>query len=156
VEKLIITATITSLVTVRSLEPYLPLPPKQITDSAIAAAEAVARIVHIHVRRPEDGYPFSDPKHFRDIITRIKEKSDGVIWITKSGRALMSVTEPTTSVALFKPEVFSFKTGPVDFALHTGLYSVKEFKYPWENECLKKVRISCSRTHSKIINTFAR
>jgi uncharacterized protein (DUF849 family) len=39
VEKLIITAAITGASTIPSLNPYLPIPPKQIADSAIEAAE---------------------------------------------------------------------------------------------------------------------
>ena len=41
-EKLIITAAITGASTIPSLNPYFPIPPKQIADSAIEAAETGA------------------------------------------------------------------------------------------------------------------
>jgi len=47
VEKLIITAAITGVSTVPSLSPYLPIPPKQIADSAIEAAEAGAAEINL-------------------------------------------------------------------------------------------------------------
>ena len=139
-EKLIITAAITGAATVPSLTPYLPLTPREVADSAIQAAQAGAGIVHIHARRPEDGYPSSDPDHFREIITRIKEKSDVVICITTGGSVLMTIEERAASVPLFKPEMCSFNMGSINFALHTALKSIKEFKYPWEKEYLEMSR----------------
>jgi uncharacterized protein (DUF849 family) len=47
VEKLIITATITGASTISSLNPYLPIPPKQIADSAIEAAEVGAAEINL-------------------------------------------------------------------------------------------------------------
>ena len=46
-EKLIITAAITGASTIPSLSPYLPIPPKQIADSAIEAAEAGAAEINL-------------------------------------------------------------------------------------------------------------
>ncbi|MCX5872692.1 MAG: 3-keto-5-aminohexanoate cleavage protein [Deltaproteobacteria bacterium] len=136
-EKLIITAAITGAATVPSLTPYLPLTPKQIADSAIEAAKAGAAIVHIHARRPEDGFPSSDPEHFREILTRIKEKTDVVICITTGGSVLMTVEERAATVPLFKPEMCSFNMGSINFALHTAVKAIKEFKYPWEKQYLE-------------------
>ncbi len=136
-EKLIITAAISGAATIPSLTQYLPITPQEIADSAIQAAEAGAAIVHIHARRPEDGYPSSDPEHFREILTRIKEKSDVVICITTGGSVLMTVQERAAVVPLFKPEMCSFNMGSINFALHTALGSVKEFKYPWEKQYLE-------------------
>jgi len=88
-DKLMITAAINGAATVPSLTPYLPLTPQDIAASAIEAAEAGAAIVHIHARRPEDGYPSSDPEHFREILTQIKEKSNVIICITTGGSVLI-------------------------------------------------------------------
>ena len=46
-EKLIITAAITGASTIPSLSPYLPIPPKQIADLAIEAAEAGAAEINL-------------------------------------------------------------------------------------------------------------
>ncbi|MBW1660297.1 MAG: 3-keto-5-aminohexanoate cleavage protein [Deltaproteobacteria bacterium] len=137
-EKLILTAAITGAATVPSQTPYLPLTPQQIADSAIEAAEAGAAIVHIHARRPEDGMPSSDPEHFREIVTRIKEHSDVVICLTTGGSILMTVEERARVVPLFSPEMCSFNLGSINFALHTSIPRIKEFKYEWEKPYLEK------------------
>jgi uncharacterized protein (DUF849 family) len=136
-EKLIITAAITGAATIPSLSPYLPITPEQVADSAIEASKAGASIVHIHARRPEDGYPSSDPEHFKAILTRIKEKSDVVVCITTGGSVLMTVEERAATVPIFKPEMCSFNMGSMNFALHTALRSIKEFKYSWEKDYLE-------------------
>lgn len=135
--KLIITAAISGAATIPSLSPYLPLTPKEIADSAIEAAKAGAAIAHIHARRPEDGFPSSNPDHFREILTRIKDNSDVVICITTGGSAMMTVEERAAVVPLFKPEMCSFNMGSINFALHTSLKYLKEFKYPWEKPYLE-------------------
>ncbi|MDQ7785814.1 MAG: 3-keto-5-aminohexanoate cleavage protein [Desulfomonilaceae bacterium] len=136
-DKLIITAAITGAATVPSLSPYLPLTPREVADSAIEAAEAGAAIVHVHARRPEDGFPSANPEHFREILTRIKEKSDVVVCITTGGSVTMTVEERASVVPNFKPEMCSFNMGSINFALHTALDSIKEFKYPWEKQYLE-------------------
>lgn len=136
-EKLILTAAITGSATVPSQTPYLPLTPQQIADAAIEAAEAGAAIAHIHARRPEDGMPSSDPEHYRQIITRIKEKSDVVICITTGGSVLMTVEERARVVPLFSPEMCSFNLGSINFALHPVIERIKEFKYDWEKPYLE-------------------
>jgi len=136
-DKLIITAAITGAATIPSLTPHLPITPKQVADSAIKAAEAGAAIVHIHARRPEDGYPSSDPEHFREILTLIKEKSDVVVCITTGGSVLMTIEERAGTIPIFKPEMCSFNLGSINFALHTAIPYIKEFKYPWEKGYLE-------------------
>ncbi len=136
-DKLIITAAITGAATIPSLSPYLPLTPQQIADSAIEAARAGAAIVHIHARRPEDGFPSSDPAHFREILTKIKAESDVVICVTTGGSAMMTVEERAAVVPTFQPEMCSFNMGSINFALHSALKYLKEFKYPWEKAYLE-------------------
>lgn len=135
--KLIITAAITGAATIPSLTPYLPLTPQQIADSAVEAAEAGAAIVHIHARRPEDGFPSSDPEHFREVITQVKQRSDVVICITTGGSVLMTIEERASAIPRFKPEMCSFNMGSINFALHPALKYIKEYKYPWEKQYLE-------------------
>ncbi|MFH0823634.1 MAG: 3-keto-5-aminohexanoate cleavage protein [Pseudomonadota bacterium] len=136
-EPLIITAAITGAATVPSLSPYLPLTPEQIAASAVEASQAGAAIVHIHARRPEDGFPSSSHELFQEIITRIKSASDVVICLTTGGSVLMSIEERAAVVPRFKPEMCSFNMGSINFALHTALKYLDEFKYPWEKQYLE-------------------
>ena len=52
--KALITAAITGAIHVPTQTEYLPITPDQIADEAIAACQAGAAVVHIHVRDPKD------------------------------------------------------------------------------------------------------
>ena len=62
-----ITCAVTGSGSSQDRSPHVPRSPKQIADSAIAAAKAGAAIVHCHVRDPETGVPSRDPKMFREV-----------------------------------------------------------------------------------------
>ena len=59
--------------------PNVPRSPKQIADSAIAAAKAGAAIVHCHVRDPETGAPARDPKLYKELTERIRDSSTDMV-----------------------------------------------------------------------------
>ena len=50
-----ITCAVTGSGSTQDRSPHVPRSPKQIADSAIAAAKAGAAVVHCHVRDPETG-----------------------------------------------------------------------------------------------------
>lgn len=65
--------------------PDYPITPKQIADSSLAARQAGASIVHIHVRDPETGMRSGDPALFREVVERIRGAgSDVLINLTTS------------------------------------------------------------------------
>lgn len=57
----------------------VPRSPKQIADSAIAAAKAGAAIVHCHVRDPETGVPARDPKLYKELTERIRDSATDLV-----------------------------------------------------------------------------
>ena len=138
-EKLIITCAPTGSLTIPTQTPYLPITPEQIADEAVRAAEAGAAIVHIHARDPKDGKPISDLETFRDIITRIKERSNVAIGLTTGGAGGMTPEERIKVVPTFKPELASFNMGPVSFSMRqiTKRYKDEDYKYPWEKDYLQ-------------------
>ena len=68
-----ITCAVTGSGATQDRSPHVPRSPKQIADSAIAAAKAGAAVVHCHVRDPETGVPSRDPKMFREVTDRIRD-----------------------------------------------------------------------------------
>ena len=137
-EKLIITCAVTGSLTAPTQTPYLPITPEQIADEAVTASEAGAVMVHIHARDPKDGKPTSDLEVFRDIITRIKQRSNVVIGLTTGGGAGMTPEERIKVVPEFKPELASFNMGPICFSLRPIIrrYRDEDYKYPWEKNYL--------------------
>jgi len=74
-----ITCAITGSGSTQDLSPNVPRSPKQIADSAIAAAKAGAAVVHCHVRDPKTGVPSRDPRLYRELTDRIRDSKTDVI-----------------------------------------------------------------------------
>src|SRR3546814_7477835 len=58
--KVIISCAITGSIHTPSMSPHLPVPPAEIAESALGAAEPGAAIVHLHARTPADDRPHPD------------------------------------------------------------------------------------------------
>ncbi len=74
-----ITCAITGSGNTQNRSSEVPRSPKQIADSAIAAAKAGAAIVHCHVRDPETGVVARDPKLYREVTDRVRDSDTDVI-----------------------------------------------------------------------------
>lgn len=135
-EKLIITTALTGNVTLPTQTPYLPLTPEQIADEAARAADAGAASVHIHARDPETAKPSTAPEVYREIATRIKEKSNVIVCITTGGTADMTAEQRIRVVPALKPELATFNMGSMNFSIHpiAERYKDEDYKYPWEKE----------------------
>ena len=138
--KVIITCAITGAIHTPTMSPHLPITPDQITNDAIAAAEAGAAILHLHARNPETGQPDQTPEGFASFLPRIKQSTNSVINITTGGSPYMTVEERVKPAAIFRPEVASLNMGSMNFGLYTMLARYKEFKFEWEREHLESSR----------------
>lgn len=74
-----ITCAITGSGSTQNRSDKVPRSPKQIADSAIAAAKAGAAVVHCHVRDPQTGAPSRDPKLYRELTERIRDADTDVV-----------------------------------------------------------------------------
>lgn len=137
-DKLIISAAITGAAVLPVQTPYLPITPGEIADEAVRSAEAGAAIVHIHARDPRNGKPTADIEVFREIVTRIKERSDIIICISTGLGRDNPASERIKPVAVFKPELASYDIGSVTGTGERLLKAYEEtgFKYDWEEQAL--------------------
>ncbi|MDQ2067343.1 3-keto-5-aminohexanoate cleavage protein [Xinfangfangia sp. CPCC 101601] len=74
-----ITAAITGSGGTQDRSPHVPRSPKQIAESAIAAAKAGAAVVHCHVRDPETGKPSRRLDYYREVTERIRDSDTDVV-----------------------------------------------------------------------------
>ena len=74
-----ITCAVTGSGGTQDRSPHVPRSPKEIADSAIAAAKAGAAVVHCHVRDPETGTPSRDLKYYREVTDRIRDADVDVV-----------------------------------------------------------------------------
>lgn len=85
-KKVIISCALTGAGDTASKSPHVPVTPKEIADSAIAAAKAGATIAHIHVRDPKTGKLSHDVRLFEEVVERIREsETDVIINLTSGG-----------------------------------------------------------------------
>jgi uncharacterized protein (DUF849 family) len=77
--EVMITCAVTGDDTKVTKSPHCAVTPQQIADSAIAAAEAGAAIVHIHVREPETGAFSMATRHYREVVKRIRASKVDVL-----------------------------------------------------------------------------
>lgn len=147
--KVIITCAVTGAIHTPSMSPHLPVTPEEIIESAIAAAEAGASILHLHARDPETGKPTQDPAVFEKFLPQIKEATGAVINLTTGGSPHMTVEERMRPAIEFKPELASLNMGSINFGLFPMLQRFKTFEHEWEREHLEK-------SHDLVFkNTFA-
>jgi uncharacterized protein (DUF849 family) len=113
----------------------VPRSPKQIADSAIAAAKAGAAVVHCHVRDPETGAPSRDLGYYREVTDRIRNSEvDMVLNLTAgmggdmvfggvesplptvAGTDMVGASERVAHVAECLPEICTLDCGTMNFA----------------------------------------
>ncbi|MBO9453457.1 3-keto-5-aminohexanoate cleavage protein [Tropicibacter sp. R16_0] len=131
-----ITCAVTGSGGTQDRSPHVPRSPKQIADSAIAAAKAGAAVVHCHVRDPETGAPSRDMGMFREVTDRIRDAEvDMVLNLTagmggdmvfggienplplaEAGTDLVGASERVAHVAECLPEICTLDCGTMNFA----------------------------------------
>jgi uncharacterized protein (DUF849 family) len=77
--KIAITCALTGAGDTVAKSPHVPVTPQQIAADAIAAANAGAAIVHIHVRDPETGAGAREPALFREAVSIIRDSGTDVV-----------------------------------------------------------------------------
>ncbi|MBW4973848.1 3-keto-5-aminohexanoate cleavage enzyme [Roseovarius sp. EC-HK134] len=131
-----ITCAVTGSGATQDKSPHVPRSPKDIAESAIAAAKAGAAVVHCHVRDPETGAPSRDLKLFRELTDRIRDSDTDVVLnltagmggdmifggvesplpLSPKGTDMAGATERVAHVAECLPEICTLDCGTMNFA----------------------------------------
>jgi uncharacterized protein (DUF849 family) len=74
-----ITCAVTGNHTTRAQHPGLPVSPSEIAESALAAAQAGAAIVHLHVRDPASGAPSMAVEHYARTMEEIRRHNRALV-----------------------------------------------------------------------------
>jgi uncharacterized protein (DUF849 family) len=131
-----ITCAVTGSGATQDKSPHVPRSPKEIAESAIAAAKAGAAVVHCHVRDPETGAPSRDLKLFRELTDRIRDSDTDVVLnltagmggdmifggvesplpLSPKGTDMAGASERVAHVAECLPEICTLDCGTMNFA----------------------------------------
>ena len=131
-----ITCAVTGSGATQDRSPHVPRSPKQIADSAIAAARAGAAIVHCHVRDPDTGAPSRRVDLYREVTDRIRDAevdvvlnltagmggdivfgpTDAPLPLNPKGTDMAGAEERVAHVAECLPEICTLDCGTMNFA----------------------------------------
>ena len=98
-----ITCAVTGSGATQDRSPHVPRSPKEIADSAIAAAKAGAAVVHCHVRDPETGKPSRKVEYYREVTERIREAEVDVVLNLTAGMGGDIIFGPTENPMALSP-----------------------------------------------------
>ena len=131
-----ITCAVTGSGSSQDRSPHVPRSPKEIADSAIAAAKAGAAIVHCHVRDPETGVPSRNLSYYREVTDRVRAADVDVVLnltagmggdmvfgpvenpmaLSQEGTDMIGATDRVAHVAECLPEICTLDCGTMNFA----------------------------------------
>lgn len=134
-EHVFITCAVTGSGNTQDKSPHVPRTPKEIADSAIAAAKAGASIVHCHVRDPQTGAPARRIELYREVTDRIRESATDMVLNLTAGMGgdiflgpsnaplplrqatdLASAEERLAHIIECRPEICTLDCGTMNFA----------------------------------------
>lgn len=135
-QQVFITCAVTGSGATQDRSPHVPRSPRDIADSAIAAARAGAAVVHCHVRDPDTGKPSRKLAHYRELTDRIREAEvDMVLNLTagmggdivfgnpeapfplnEAATDMVGATERMAHIAECLPEICTLDCGTMNFA----------------------------------------
>lgn len=139
-DKTIVTCAVTGAIHVPTMSPHLPITADEIVEEAVAAADAGASIVHIHVRDEETGEPVTDIDRFETVARRISERCDAIVQPTTGGAPTMPVAERMSVVPELQPELATCNMGSINFGLYQLIEQHEPFEHEWEREYLEGTR----------------
>jgi len=146
--KCVITAALAGAGTFKNQNPAVPYGIQECIDEAVKAYEAGAACVHIHARTP-DGMPTEDPEILVPIVEGIRSRCPVLINLSTAVGALKTPEQRISVVKNCKPDLASFNTGTMNFAIanrSTGeIFLETTFENTFEmmkmfNEEMKKAR----------------
>lgn len=112
--KVIVAAAVVGAEVTRAQSPYVPYTPEEIARAAVDAGRAGAAVVHLHARWP-DGRPSQDPRHFREIVDRIRAAGSEVVVQCSTGGAIGMPLEERLGSLVDGAEMGTLNLGTMNF-----------------------------------------
>lgn len=116
-EKAILTCALTGVLTDPKQHP-VPVTPAQMAAEAKAAFEAGASIMHVHIRRQEEGMghmPSWDPQVVWEVTQAIRAACPGVIINLTTGLVGKDIDGPLACIRRVKPEIAACNAGTLNY-----------------------------------------
>ena len=115
-EKCVISCALAGAGTFKNQNPAVPYGVDECIEEAVKSYEAGAAVVHIHART-EDGWPTEDPEFLIPIVEGIRSRCPVLINLSTAVGANKTAEQRISVVQNCKPDLASFNTGTMNFAL---------------------------------------
>ena len=134
-KQVFITCAVTGSGSTQDRSAHVPRSPKQIADSAIAAARAGAAVVHCHVRDPDSGAPSRKLEYYQELTQRVRDADVDVVLNLTAGMGgdlilggtdnplplakttdMIGADERMEHVFACRPEITTLDCGTMNFA----------------------------------------
>ncbi len=114
--KCVITAALAGAGTFKQNNPAVPYGVDECIEEAVRSSEAGAAVVHIHART-EEGMPTEDPEVLGPIVEGIRSRCPVLINLSTAVGMGKTPEQRISVVKNFKPDIASFNTGTMNFAI---------------------------------------
>lgn len=117
--KTIITAALTGVLTTRQQSPAIPYTPDEIAAEARRSVEAGAAIVHIHARQ-DDGRPAYDVATYARIDAAVRRECPDVIINYSTGAVGVGREERVAHITALRPDMAALNMGSMNYAIYSA------------------------------------
>ena len=134
--KAILTCALTGVLTNPKQHP-VPVTPAQMAAEARDAFNAGASIMHVHIRRQEEGLgylPSWDPDIAEQVVDEIRSACPGVIINLSTGVLGHDISGPVACIRRVKPEIAACNAGSLNYLKIKEMYNVDILNWKIDNE----------------------
>ena len=135
-QKTIITAALTGILTTRAQSPAIPYTPAEIAEEARRSVDAGASIVHIHARQP-DGRPAFDVETYTQIDVEVRQRCPDVIINYSTGAIGIDRETRIHHIRALRPDMAALNMGSMNYAIysrkHKTFYHDHVFANPFKD-----------------------
>lgn len=117
--KTIITAALTGVLTTRRQSAAIPYTPEEIAEEARRSVEAGASIVHIHARQ-DNGLPAYDVETYGRIDAAVRARCPSVVVNYSTGAVGIGREERVGHITALKPDMAALNMGSMNYAIYSS------------------------------------
>ena len=125
---LLINVCLTGMIPTKELTKYVPISPEEISEQAIIAYDAGARLVHLHAR-DKNGKPTWKGEIYEKIVASIKrERPEMICCISTSGRDWPELEKRSEALLITgkgKPDMASLTLGSLNFPTGASVNTIE-------------------------------
>ncbi len=165
-KKPVLTCAVTGVGDTTGKNENVPVTPKEIAESAIAAAKAGATVAHVHARDPQTGGASHDIELYKEIVTRIREAdTDVIVNITSGGGGdlILDTSNPTEGAEGTDIQTPAERNAPIKellpemCSLDCGSYNMGDLIYvnpaQWAREQAKLIQSTGAKPEIECFDT---